>query len=526
MIAGQWGSAPVSWQNEVDELAKRKRLASAMGGPDKLERQRAAGRLDARTRIAMLADPGSFHEIGQLAGFATYNDAGEVSAFQPSNFLFGRATLDGRPAVVTADDFSVRGGAADASIHRKLIEAEKLAGEYRMPLVRMIEGTGGGGSVKTLDTMGYTYVPEVPGWDTMVENLSTVPVVSLGLGPVAGLGAARMVMSHYSLLVEGISQMFVAGPPVVAAAGEKRTKEELGGAAIHAANGAVDDVASSEAHAFELAKRFLSYLPSSVDDLADRTLCSDPTDRRTESLIEAVPRDPRYLYDMRPIVEGVVDAGSFFEIGRNWGAGVITGFARLDGHSVAILASDPNALGGIWTAAAARKVERFVGLADVFHLPIVHLVDVPGFLIGRRAEEEATIRWGARAMTAIFQAEVPICALIIRKAYGVAGSAHMNTGNRFRWRLAWPSGDWGSLPIAGGLEAAYKSDLEAAADPKSRLAEIKARLEQVKSPFRTAERFGIEEIIDPRDTRAQLCTFATLAQRTLKPGKRSWGWRP
>jgi len=152
-------------------------------------------------------------------------------------------------------------------------------------------------------------------------------------------------------------------------------------------------------------------------------------------------------------------------------------------------------------------------------------VDNPGFMIGRKAEEEATIRWGSRALTAIYQATVPWCALILRKAYGMAGSAHANT-SRFRWRLAWPSGDWGSLPIEGGLEAAYKSDLEKAENPPAKLAEIKAKLNRVRSPLRTAERFGIEEIIDPRDTRAHLCEFATFAQRTLKSGRRSFGYRP
>jgi propionyl-CoA carboxylase beta chain len=515
----------VSWQPEIDELEKRKRLAEAMGGSDKLKRQRDAGRLNVRERIAAVADPGSFHEIGQIAGFAQYDDEGGIAAFQPSNFLFGRARIDGRPVVLTADDFTVRGGAADAAIHRKLVEAEKLANEYRLPLVRMIEGTGGGGSVRTLESMGHTYVPELPGWETMVDNLSCVPVVSLGLGPVAGLGAGRMVMSHYSLLVEGVSQMFVAGPPVVAAVGEMRTKEELGGAAIHAANGAVDDVASSEAHAFALMRSFLSYLPTSVDELAGRVPTGDDPSRRDEGLIDAIPRNPRHLYHVRPIVETVVDRGSFFEIGRNWGKGVVTGFARLDGWPVALLASDPMTLGGLWSAATARKVERFVDLAETFHLPVVHMVDNPGFMIGRRAEEEATIRWGSRALTAIYQASIPWCALILRKAYGMAGSAHANT-SRFRWRMAWPSGDWGSLPIEGGLEAAYKGELEKAIDPAAKLAEIKARLDRVRSPIRTAERFGIEEIIDPRDTRAQLCEFAAMAQRALKPGRRSFGYRP
>jgi propionyl-CoA carboxylase beta chain len=515
----------VSWQKDVDELHQRRALAEAMGGPNKLQRQRDAGRLNARERIAALVDKGSWRELGQLAGFASYDEAGAITAFQPSNFLYGRATIDGRPAVVTADDFTVRGGAADAAIHRKLVEAEKLANEYRMPLVRMIEGTGGGGSVKTLESMGHTYVPELPGWETMVDNLAAVPVVALGLGPVAGLGAGRMVMSHYSLLVEGQAQMFVAGPPVVAAVGEKRSKEELGGAAIHAANGAVDDVASSESDAFQKLRRFLSYLPSSVHTLAARDKTRDRADRTDPGLIDAIPRNPRQLYKIRPIIESVVDTGSFFEIGARHGQAIVTGFARLDGWPVAVLASDPMALGGLWTAATARKVERFVDLAEIFHLPVVHMVDNPGFMIGRKAEEEATIRWGSRALTAIYQASVPWCAVILRKAYGMAGSAHANT-SRFRWRMAWPSGDWGSLPIEGGLEAAYKSELEAADDPKAHLETIKARLNRVRSPFRTAERFGIEEIIDPRETRPRLCEFAGIAQRALTPGRRAFGYRP
>ena len=240
----------MSWQKEVDEIGKRKKLAEAMGGPEKLKKQKADGKLNARERIAGLVDKGSFREIGQLGGAATYDAKGDLKSFLPSNMLFGRAKIEGRPVVVQSDDFTVRGGAADAAIHEKLVQSEKLAGEYRMPLVRMIEGTGGGGSVKTLETMGFTYVPEVPGWELMVENLSTIPVVALGLGPVAGLGAGRQVMAHYSVLVKGLSQMFVAGPPVVAAVGENRTKEDLGGSAIHAKNGAIDDEAVSEADAF------------------------------------------------------------------------------------------------------------------------------------------------------------------------------------------------------------------------------------------------------------------------------------
>jgi acetyl-CoA carboxylase carboxyltransferase component len=515
----------MGWEAEAEELARRKALAAAMGGAEKLKRQADAGRLDARARLAAMADPGSFHEIGELAGFGRYAADGALEHVTPANFLFGRARVDGRPVVLSADDFTVRGGAADAALHRKLVEAERLALEYRMPIIRMIEGTGGGGSVRSLEQMGHSYVPELPGWELMVENLATVPVVSLGLGPVAGLGAGRMVMSHYALLVDGQAQMFVAGPPVVAAAGERRSKEELGGAAIHARNGAVDDRVASEAEAFRRARAFLSYLPASVHELAARGATHDPPGRAEAWLDEAVPRDSRRLYPVRPILEALVDRGSFLEIGREWGQGVVAGLARLDGWPVALIASSPEALGGLWSAATARKVERMVDLADTFHLPVVHLVDNPGFLIGRRAEEEATIRWGARALSAIAQSGVPWCAVIMRKCYGMAGAAHA-PGDRFRWRLAWPSGDWGSLPIAGGLEAAYRAELEAAEDPAAALAAIRARLERVRSPFRTAERFGIEEIILPSKTRAALCAFAALAQRRLEPGVRRRGPRP
>jgi acetyl-CoA carboxylase carboxyltransferase component len=514
----------MSWEKEVEELNKRGTLAEGMGGAEKLKRQKDAGRLNVRQRIAALVDKGSFREVGKLGGAASYDAKGNLIHFLPANILFGRATINQRPVVIQADDFTVRGGAADASLHGKLVQSEKLAGEYRMPLVRLIEGTGGGGSVKSLETTGHTYVPEVPGWDVMCDNLSEIPVVALGLGPVAGLGAGRQVMAHYSVLVKGLAQMFVAGPPVVAAVGEKRTKEELGGSTIHAKNGAIDDEADSELHAFAMARAFLSYLPSSVHDLPTRVPSTDSRDRRDPSLIEAVPRDGRNLYKVRPIIDAVMDRESFFEIGRQHGTSVVTGFARLDGWPVAVMASDPMVLGGLWTAASSRKVERFVDLADTFHLPIIHLVDIPGFLIGRKAEEEGTIRFGSRAMMAIMQAKVPICAVIMRKAYGMAGSAHANL-SRHKWRYAWPSGDWGSLPISGGLEAAYKSDLEASDNPKALLKDIQKRLNDVRSPFRTAEKFGIEDIIDPRDTRPLLCEFVEAAYRVLEVGPVAKGWR-
>ncbi len=518
----------MSWQPEIEEMRRREALAREMGGTEKLARHHNLGKLDFRERIDRLLDRESFHEVGALAGKASYDESGELSEFLPANLVTGRGRLDGRPVVVAGDDFTVRGGANDAGIREKLIHVERMANELRLPLVRLVDGTGGGGSVKTIEMEGRTYVPAVRGWDVVMDNLSTVPVVALALGSVAGLGAARVAASHYSVMVKETSQMFVAGPPVVARVAEEISKNDLGGSDIHTRNGAVDDEVESEDAAFEAARRFLSYLPSSVHELAPRALVEDDPERREDWLIDAIPRDPRRVYKMRPIIEAVVDRGSFLEIGRRWGRSVITGLARLarlDGWPVAVLASDSHVYGGAWTADASEKVMRFVDLAETFQLPIAHLADIPGFLIGREAEQAATIRRGVRAMAAIFQCTVPWCAVLVRKVYGVAGAAHMNS-SRFNLRYAWPSGDWGSLPIAGGLEAAYKSELAEADDPAAKLAEIEQRLDRYRSPFRTAESFLIEEIIDPRETRPLLCEFANLAAPLRKPGKPRFGFRP
>lgn len=509
----------MTWQNEIDELNRRRALAENMGGAEKVARQHGRGKMDARARIDGLLDPGSFREIGKIAGRGSYDANGDLADFAASNFIFGRGDIDGRAIVASADDFTVRGGAADAALHRKFVQCEAMAHEMRLPLVRMIDGTGGGGSVKTLETMGYTYVPMVPGWDHIVTNLETVPVVALALGPTAGLGAARTVASHYSVMVKGLSQLFAAGPAVAAAIGETVDKEGLGGTEIHCRNGVVDEEVASEAEAFAVARRFLSYLPSSVDTLAARTGCDDPTDRREEALLGTVPRNPAQVYAMRRVLTQVFDTGSVFEMGRRWGRAVITAFARLDGWPVAVLASDPSFLGGSWEAKTSEKAERFVKLADQFRLPIIHMVDNPGFMIGADAERAGTIRYGVNAMNAIYRAQVPLASVIVRRAYGIAGSA-MSNAERFQYRFAWPSGDWGSLPIEGGVEVAYKSELEASSDPAAHLEAIRDRLNKVRSPFRSAEHFAVEDIIDPRDTRPLLCEFAELAWAKLQAPQR------
>ena len=520
----------MTWQRELDELRERERMARAMGGPEKVSRQHQGGRLTVRERIDTLVDAGTFHEIGAIAGKGEYNLAGGLDGFTPSNCVMGRAMVDGRPVIVLGDDFTLRGGSADATIPKKPILAERMAQQLRVPIIRIIEGSGGGGSVKTIETTGRANLPGGLGessaaFQLLTDNLGIVPVVALGLGSVAGLGAARLAASHYSVMTKQTSAMFVAGPPVVARVGQSLEKQELGGWEVQCRAGAVDHAAETEEEAFRCARSFLSYLPSSILGLAARGERSDPADRRDAMLFSVVPRDRRKVYKMRPIIEAIVDKGSFYEMGQMFGRSMITGFARLDGLPVALLASDPFHYGGAWTAGACAKTIRFVDMAETFHLPVVYLCDCPGFLIGLEAERSATIRFGVRAMAAINQSTVPWCTIIVRNAFGVAGAAHVPSG-RLALRYAWLSAWWGSLPLEGGIEAAYRAEIETAADPKAKLAEIEARLNKLRSPFRTAETFAIEEIIDPRDTRPLLCEFANLAEPLRTPGSRAFAMRP
>ena len=518
----------MTWQPEVDELQRRAGLAARMGGEERVARQKAAGKLTVRERIESLLDTGTFEEVGGLSGFPTY-EGEELIGFTPSNLVTGMGRVEGRRVIVAADDFTVRGGAADAAIYQKQVYAERLANELRLPIVRLVDGTGGGGSVKTLETMGRTYVPANPAWDLVVDNYTKVPVVAGCLGPVAGLGAARVVHAHFSVMVKGLSQLFVAGPPVVKRGmGHDVTKEELGGWEIHAReSGAVDNAVDSEAEALAEIRRFLSYLPPNAWEQPPRVKPEDLPSRADEWLLSAVPRNRRQAYDMRKVMAAVFDTGSVFEVSRHFGPSLVTALARLDGYPVAVLAGDPRYYGGGLTAAASDKLTRFADTAETFHLPVVHLVDQPGFVVGTDAERAGTIRRGVRALAAIYQSEVPWVSIIVRKVFGVAGSGHGNS-HRLNLRYAWPSGDWGSLPVEGGLEAAYRRELEAAPDPARLQAEIAARLEAVRSPFRTAEAFGVEKIIDPRHTRRLLCDWIELAYKITATnlGPRPRGARP
>jgi acetyl-CoA carboxylase carboxyltransferase component len=298
--------------------------------------------------------------------------------------------------------------------------------------------------------------------------------------------------------------------------GQKLTKEALGGfpVAVDAA-GTIDNAVESEAECFAAVKRFLSFMPGNVWELPPAVSTSDSPDREEEALASIVPRNRRQPYNMRKLIDLVLDRGSVFEIQPTFGKAVITSLARLNGKAVGVIANNPMVNGGAVDGKAARKQIHFVELCDTFHIPIVFLVDVPGFMVGLQAETAGTLRDGMRCVYTLGTVTVPMVTVVIRKCYGMAGMATTNK-NGLNLKIAWPSAEWGSLPIEGGAAAAFRREVEQAPDPAARLQEIEDELRALASPFRTAEAFGIEDIIDPRKTRGYLCRFIDAVQPSLR----------
>lgn len=518
------------WLPEVDELRRRRQYAKELGGAQAVARHHERGRLTIRERISHLVDRDSFKEVGTITGQGRY-DGAKLIGVAPAPYVMGLASIDGRPVAVGGEDFTIRGGASWSGDRKKGGQGgfvEDLAANYRIPLVNLIDGAGG--SVTSITKRGHSIFPGVHGFERSVELLGKVPVVSAVLGSAAGGPAGRAILSHWSVMVDGISQVFAAGPPVVERSlGQKITKEELGGPPVavdHA--GTIDNRVDSEDACFAQIRRFLSYMPSNVWEAPPAIACEDPVDRCDDDLVRIVPRDRRRPYNMRKLVEHLVDRDSVFEIQPTYGKALITALARMNGKVVGVVANNPMVYGGAMDVRAARKQIHFMEMCDCFHIPLIFLVDVPGFMVGRDAEAAATLREGMRAVYVGLQATVPTYTVVIRKCYGMAGMGTTEK-NGLEFKIAWPSAEWGSLPIEGGVAAAFRRDIASAADALAREREIETELRAMASPFRTAEAFGVEEIIDPRETRPYLCRFIDAAQvrlRTTLGPKAKYGVRP
>jgi len=506
------------WQPEIDELNHRRTLMQDMGGEERVKRQHDGGKLTARERLAAFADAGSFREFRHLVGEPTYDAEGNLEAFLPKGLIEGMAKVGRHKVVVTAGDFTVRGGSGAGSARGALgsePSATERALEWRLPYVRLLDAAGG--SVRGFEVLGRTYVPDGNSYGKHdVALLQSAPVASAVLGSVAGLPAVEAPLSHFSVMVKDISQIFPGGPPVVKAAlGIDITKEELGGDHIHTRqSGCIDNLAKTEHDAFDQISRWLSYLPANVHEMPERIETGDDPNRRDEALLSLMPRDRRYRYKVKTLIDGVVDKDSFFEIAPLYGRSRVTGLARIDGYPVGIMANNVMIRGGSTDVAGGSKVMRLMQLCDTFHLPLISLCDEPGFHVGLDQEKLGIERAGARLMSMVCLSRMPWCTVVVGRMYGVAGQCHHRPSGMFR-RYAWPSANWGSMHIAGGAAAAYRREIESAPDPDAKRAEIEARLNALASPFRTAEATG-QDIIDPRETRLMLCEFVEDAQRVLR----------
>lgn len=508
----------MSWLAETEEIAQRRRWAEELGGPEAVEAQHRAGRLTIRERVDRLADPGTFSEVAKLTGSGLYGPDRTVRKVVPAPYVMGIGRIAGRPVAVGGEDFTVRGGASWGADRRKGGQGgfiEDLAFHYRIPLVNLIDGSGG--SVASIQRRGHAVFPGVHGFERSVELLGIVPVASAVLGVAAGGPAGRAILSHWSVMVRGTSQIFAAGPPVVARSlGIEVSREELGGSKIAVDTaGTIDNAVDTEDEAIALVRRFLSYMPQNVWELPPREASTDPPDRCEDGLASIVPRHRRTPYNMHKLIGMVVDRGSTFEIQPTFGRSVITMLARLDGAVVGVVANNPLVYGGAMDHRAARKQIRFVELCDTFHIPLVFLVDQPGFMVGPQAEMAGTLRDGMRAVYAGAKVTVPVITVVVRKCYGMAGMAACDKAG-LNFKVAWPSAEIGNLPVEGGVRAAFRRDIESAQDPAAREAELEAELKALASPFRMAEAFATEDMIDPRETRPYLCRFLEAAQGRLR----------
>lgn len=504
----------MKWEKYIERLKREREMARNMGGKDGIDRQHSRGRLTVRERINLLLDKNSFKEIGSIAGKAEYDSEGNLVSFMHAPRVIGHGNIEGRPVGVEGGDFTIHGGWADPTsfVNMGGFTMEKMCLERRMPLIRLLDSAGG--SVERIEELGRSFLLGNPQrWAIPASLMAQVPVVSAALGSLAGYPPVEAAACHFSIMTRNTSELFVAGPPLIKQAlNIDITKEELGGYRVHAyRSGVIDNVANDEQDAMRQIKKFLSYLPQNVWHQPPYIETSDKHDRRDGELITIIPEEKNKTYDIRRLISHVVDKASIFEIAPYYGQSLVTLLARIGGYPVAIISNDCHYFGGAQTVAGCEKMIRFVDFADTFHLPLIYLVDCPGFMIGPESEIEGIERKAARLAFALTQLTVPGIAIILRRSYGVAGALHGSI-SRLNLRYAWPSAEWGSLPVEGGVMAAYRKEIQDAPDPDKKRVEIENKLRQLSSPFRTAEAFGIEEMIDPRETRPILYEFVRAAQ--------------
>ena len=487
----------------IEALNKLKEEARHAGSPAAVERQHARGKLTARERLDLLLDPGSFVELDMLARHRAHGFEIERTRPLTDGVITGWGTIDGRKVFVFVQDFTVFGGALGEVFAEKIHKIMDLAESVGAPVVGLNDGAGARIQEGVVSLAAYGGI-----FYRNVKASGVVPQISVIMGPCAGGAVYSPAMTDFIFMVQGTSHMFITGPDVVrAVTGEDVTQEELGGAMTHASkSGVASFVSDNERQCLEEVRYLLSFLPSNNLEDPPWVEPADERERACPGVIDLIPDSPNKPYDMKKVVAEVVDDGEFFEVFPHWAMNIITGFARVDGHVVGIVGNQPQVLAGTLDIDASEKAARFVRTCDAFNIPLVTFVDVPGFLPGTDQEYGGIIRHGAKLLYAYCEASVPRVQIITRKAYGGAYVVMNSKSIGADLAFAWPSAEIAVMGPQGAVNIIFRKELEAAEDTEARRAELlEEYTERFANPYVAAERGYVDDVIDPRDTRAVLC---------------------
>ena len=509
---------------KIKELIAKREQARLGGGEKAIEKQHARGKYTARERIDMLVDEGSFEEYDMFKLHRCHNFGMEKKQYLGDGVVAGSATVDGRLVYVYAQDFTVNGGSLSETMSQKICKIMDMAMTMGAPVICMND-SGGARIQEGINALaGYGEI-----FERNILASGVIPQISGIFGPCAGGAVYSPALTDFTLMVENTSYMFLTGPKVVkSVTGEDVDSENLGGASVHATkSGVTHFTAKTEEEAMDMIKKLLSYIPSNNTEEAPRVACDDPINRMEDSLNDILPDDPNKAYDMYKVITAITDNGEFFEVQPKFAKNIITGFARFNGQSVGIVANQPSAYAGVLDVNASRKGARFVRYCDAFNIPIVSLVDVPGFLPGTGQEYNAVILHGAQLLYAYGEATVPKITINLRKSYGgshiVMGCKQLRADLNFAWPTAEIAvmGASGAVAVLCAKEAKDKKD--AGEDVKAFLSEKEEEYtEMFANPYQAAQYGYIDDVIEPRNTRFRICRgLAQLAtKRQSLPAKK------
>ena len=497
---------------KIKELVELRAKARMGGGEKAIEKQHAKGKYTARERIDMLLDPGSFEEMDMFKLHRCTNFGMEKKQYLGDGVVTGSGTIDGRLVYVFAQDFTVNGGSLSETMAEKICKVMDQAMKMGAPCIGLND-SGGARIQEGINALGG--FAEIFQRNIMASGV--VPQISGIFGPCAGGAVYSPALTDFTLMMEGTSYMFLTGPKVVkTVTGEDVSQEDLGGASVHSTkSGVTHFTAQTEEEGLATIRTLLSYIPQNNMEEAPRMECTDPVDRMEDALNEIIPDNPNKAYDMYKVIGAIVDNGEFFEVQKDYARNIIVGFARFNGQSVGIVANQPNCYAGVLDCNASRKGARFVRFCDAFNIPLVTLVDVPGFLPGTGQEYNAVILHGAKLLYAYGEATVPKVTVTLRKSYG--GSHIVMSCKQLRGDLnyAWPSAEIAVMGAEGAVAVLYAKGAKEAEDPKAFLAEKEAEYNKLfTNPYQAAKYGYIDDVIEPRNTRFRV--IRALAQLKTK----------